>query len=262
MPVASDLRLGEEERHIGAMDIATETRLQREWGITRFRPIGMHVVLPGGRLVASEPCPNESAGVLRFLSAALRGNSAATPREVARTTIAPSRGSGFLSDGSARLAVTIRVMDHGRAVNDRPVLDSIVLTKDEIRAMAPPQAQQGLRYAIPAVAGRQFLRAFTDTPDSAYALRPQDATDAHLEGTVVSVSGDATLVQIEGTLAGERTIGGVPKPVESHGTAVGLLTFSAAGKLRRLQVVCSGDYFFPWAKASYPVGGLVEWRAE
>jgi hypothetical protein len=149
-------------------------------------------------------------------------------------------------------------MDHGRPA-DSPVLDSIRLTASQLKAMAPPNAVSGTRYALPAGASREFVRALTDTPDLTYALRAQDATAAHFEAQVVSVAATEVVVRIHGTLAGDRPSQGAPHSIKSSGIATGLLTF-VGNRLESLQIVCDGEYLFPWANSAHSVGGLIEWH--
>ncbi len=228
--MASDLRVSEGVRQFLPADIEGEHRLQNAWGIKRFRPIGMHVVSPDGTLIASSACPLDSQVVLQFLRRALHGHESSLPRSVAPSGPARDRGYGLQPDGSARLAVTIRAMDHGRPA-DSPVLDSIRLTASQLKAMAPPNAVSGTRYALPAGASREFVRALTDTPDLTYALRAQDATAAHFEAQVVSVAATEVVVRIHGTLAGDRPSQGAPHSIKSRSSVMGSICFRGRTRL-------------------------------
>jgi len=230
-----------------------ERRLRSEWGLGRGAPTGTFVLRKDGTLVArgGGSRPESMAAFLRDTLATL-----GTPPErgAASRALATDRGLGVRSDGSIRLALTVRAMKDGASANHRPMMDSVVFMPAQLKSLAPPAG--AARYELPAEVAREFVRLLTDDGDKVYAMRPQDATEARLEA---SVEGD--VVRLSGAIAGSRPYsGGGTGVIVSSGRLDGRLSFDAAGELQSLLVVSDAQYRQPWAKAPHAVGGLLEWR--
>jgi len=236
-----------------------ERRLRSEWGLGRGAPTGSYVLLKDGTQVARGGGSSPES-LATFLREALARLGPAREREKASRPFAADRGSGLRPDGSIRLALTVRAMKDGGAANRRPMVDSLTLTPAQVKALAPHPGA-GARYAVPDEAAREFVRLLTDDGDRVYAMRPQDATEARVEATVVSADNAGIVVRLAGTLAGSRPYsGGGLRVIGSAGRMEGLLTFGPERDLRGLLVVSDATYHQPWAKAPHAVGGLLEWK--
>jgi hypothetical protein len=273
VPVAIDLRIDERPGPKPARGSAAaaradaERQLRREWGgLDQHRPIGLHVVLPEGKVIAGYNCRYVASGekdvsdLLRFLREALGKAGKVSGRSVKVPPLNPERGAGLRPDGSIRLAVAVRSLNNGQPVNHRPVLESAYLTAAQLKSLAPPRAEVGVRYAIPEETARQFTTALTDDGDQVFTIRSQDATTAHFQAQVTGVSSSRIEVRLTGTLAGKRSTS--ERVVEGRARVQGLLTFNRKGALQSVLIVTDGQYRSPWAKQSHTVGGLVEWQAK
>jgi hypothetical protein len=245
----------------GAGGSEDERRLRTEWGLARTSPTGTFVIRKDGTLVARGGGSSPES-LAAFLRQALARLDPVRAREETPRPSASDRGIGVRPDGSIRLALTARAFKDGRAGNHRPMIDSVVLAPVQVRTLAPPAgASAGARYAIPVETAREFARLLTDDGDRVYAMRPQDATEARLEATVVPPGGDIVVVRLEGAVAGRRPYsGGGLRVIESAGRLEGILTFGPGGDLVSLVVVSEADYRNPWARAPHAVGGLLEWK--
>ncbi len=245
----------------GASATEAERRLRKEWGLDRRAPIGVFLVLKDGT-----PLGRGGGNSVEALAASLRDalsrRGPLPEREAKPRPVTPDRGEGLRADGSARLALTVRAMKDGRPANSRPMVDSVVLSAAQLGSLTPPPgASPGTRYVLPPETAREFVRLLTDDGDRVYAMRSQDATEALLEATVAAATPESVVARLAGTLGGRRPYsGGGLGVIEGRGRIEGTLTFSPAGEVRSLLLVCESDYRNPWAKAPHSLGGLLEWR--
>src|SRR5262249_12321016 len=136
---AIDLRIYEHSKPepgtAAAAQVKAERQQRQAWGgLDQHRPIGMHIILPEGKVVASYNCRWVASGekdvshLVRFLQEALDMVGPVTERRVAHKVLNPDRGTGWRADGSIRLAVTVRALHNGKAANHRPGLRSADLS--------------------------------------------------------------------------------------------------------------------------------------
>jgi hypothetical protein len=270
VPVAIDLRIDEHRGPLApgtaaAARAAAERQQLRAWGgLDRHRPIGLHVVLPEGGVIAGYACRWVASGerpvseLVAFLEEALGKTGPVPDRKAEVRPLNPDRGIGVRPDGSIRLAVTVRALRNGKAINHRPVFESAYLSAAQLRALAPPRARLGEHYALAEGVARQFTPALTDDGDDVFTIRPREATVARLRADVIAVSEAGLEVRIAGDLAGKRSSS--ERVVAARAKVQGLLTFNRKAELQRLLLVSDGLYRSPWAREAHVVGGLVEWQ--
>jgi hypothetical protein len=268
--VAIDLRIDEHSRPQPGTAAAAQAQAERQqrhaWGgLDQHRPIGLHVVLPAGKVIASYNCRYVAAGekdvghMVRFLEEALARAGPVTERRVAHKQLHPDRGLGVRADGSIRLAVTARSLSNGKPANHRPVFESAYLTVEQVKTLAPPQAKVGVRYTVAEDSVRQFTTALTDDGDDVFTIRPREATAGCLQAEVMEVTPSQIHIRLTGHLAGKRVSS--ERTVAAEASVHGLIIFDRKGELQRALIVTDGHYRSPWARAPHSVSGLVEWRA-
>jgi hypothetical protein len=269
VPVAIDLRI---EEHRDAIVPGSETaaradaeRKQRKaWGeLDQHRPIGMHVVLPNDKVIASFACRWVASGerpvddLLAFLKGALAKAGSAPQRNTTIAPLNPDRGVGVRSDGSIRLAVYARTLQQGRPISHRPVFESAYLEAKLIDKLTPVRVRVGERYLIAAEAARQLSTVLTDDGDDVFRIRPHEVTGVRLSAEVINVSPSGCDVSLAGELAGKRVYSG--GTVAAQARLQGLLKFNSKRELQSVLIVSEGQYRSPWASQTHSVGGLIEW---
>lgn len=265
VPAAIDLRSGEHPKPGLAEQESADRKLRRAWGgLEQHRPVGVHVVTPEGKVVASFNCRYVASGekspaeLLGFLKAALKSMDL-PERKLKPAPLIPERGMGVRPDGSIRLAVTARPMQDGKPANHRPVFESAYLTAKQFQSLVPAKIEAGASYTIPEDTVRQLTTALTDDGDDVFRIRPAEATKARLQAEVTAITNDRVAVRVAGELAGKRASS--ERVVEGQARLDGLLVFDRQGKLQSLVIVAAGQYRSPWARQAHAVGGLIEWKA-
>jgi hypothetical protein len=261
VPAATDLRLKGRTTGQGEyLDTAAETRLQRSWQIDRYRPIGVHVLTPEGRLLASAKAPATTTEFLAFLNGALQQSGSVSPRNARPTSILPDEGRGLRADGSIRLAVAVRALANGQPTGKGPIRDNLLLSAADLRALLPTGIQSGQKFMVADTTARRFALLLSDGPDPVYAIRPQDVTSGQLQAHVVKATGEGGEIRFRGNLAGVRGGSGNSQPFGGETVLEGYLTFNAQRKPVRLLVVASGGFRMSWQKDYHDIGALAEWK--
>jgi hypothetical protein len=272
VPVAIDLRVDEHHDAIvpgseaaGKRD--AERQQRKAWGgLDQHRPIGMHVVLPNDKVIASFACRWVASGerpvddLLGFLKGALARAGSVPERNAKIGPLHPNRGVGVRNDGSIRLAVYARTLEKGRPVSHRPVFESAYLNARLMDTLTPGKVRVGERYLIPAEAARQLSTVLTDDGDDVFRIRPHEVTGVKLSAEVINVSKSGCVVSLAGELAGKRVYSG--GTVAAQAKLQGLLQFGSKRELQSVLIVSDGQYRSPWARETHTVGGLIEWARQ
>jgi hypothetical protein len=270
VPVAIDLRIDEHREPLqpgseAAVQAQAERKLLKAWGgLDQHRPIGLHVVLPDGKVIAKYDCRWVASGekpvseMVDFLKGALYRTGPVSERQVEPKPLNPDRGTGSRPDGSIRLAVVVRALEGGKAINHRPVFESAYLSATQLKALAPPEPKLGVRYTIAEEVARQFTTVLTDDGDDVFTIRPKEATVVQLQADVVAICETRIEVQISGDLAGKRSSS--ERIVAAQAKVQGLLTFNRKQELQSVLIVTDGLYRSPWAQQAHTVGGVLEWQ--
>src|SRR5262249_2248896 len=153
----------------------------KQWGgLEQHRPVGIHIVTPEGKPIASYNCRYVASGekkpaeLMTFLKDVLAKVGDVPVRPTKLKPLLPDRGFGVRSDGSVRLAVTARPMKDGKAAGHRPVFESAYLTANQFKALAPAKAEVGSKYTVPEATVCQFTTVLTDDGDDVFAIRPRE----------------------------------------------------------------------------------------
>lgn len=266
VPVATDLRYMRirGKQSAGLINAADESRIQREWQIDKYRPVGLHVLTPDGRVILNGAAPRDANSLRAWVASAVRAAGSPSPRTLPRNTAAADRGVGFRIDGSVRMAVTIRMSDNGRPVYGAPVLDSLYLDEASLRTLVPNPIRQGERYVIPQEISRQLAVMISDGGDRFYSIRPEDVTTAQMKAGVTSVRDRIATISLGGTVAGTRKYREAGRGgVEGTASLEGEMTIDSSGKLLSILIVSEGRFSGPNIRTTHPHAtmGLLEWRA-
>src|SRR4051812_15503495 len=125
---------------------------------------GLYLVTADGKVLASHQNFKSHKTWAQELLADLRPGLEAfgkvAPRRVTPSDPLPDRGVGVARDGGARLAVFLRLSARGIPVRElpNPTLDSLVLTADEFKELAPVKAEAGAAWKLTEEVGRKFCR--------------------------------------------------------------------------------------------------------
>lgn len=264
MPVASDVYALRQraQQSGGSLDVNAEKSLQEAWGLARYRPVGLDVISPDGRVIVADHASRDPAVMRRFVANAVALAGVTTIRRLPPTPAAPDRGVGIRRDGSARLAVTVRATQSGRPANQTPIFDSLYLDSASLRALAPPQVQSGARYSIPRAVASQFAIALTDGSDPFYVIRPNDLTKVTVEAEVTSVNAGIVTVRLSGQLAGTRVHAGQGRPPNIGSADLdGYLTLDSAGRIHSCLIVTNGESHGEFNRTPHETAGLIEWKS-
>jgi len=262
VPVAVD-----KQKLIHAQDarerFAEERKLIELFTRGRTGNLAVHLINADGEPLTDKEIfrMQSAADVLATLKNAVAKFGPVTRRNVKPQWQSPDKGVGVRPDGSVRLTLYVRHTDR----NDhtaRPVFDSIILTKEQWRDLAPPDRSKIGSYEVPASTVRQFARALSASSDLSTLHRPEDLSVARLTGTVSKAgpSGE-TQVVLRGELVGSRKYVNGPEPLPGRTSFDGLLTLGRNGQPTRLLMVGDGTFKMPWDRQDRPTGSLVEWKA-
>lgn len=227
---------------------------------------GLYLVAPDGKVLAShqnfKSHKTWAKELIADLEPGLKAFGPVTPREVRPADPFPDRGVGLLSGGGARLAVFLRFIYKGAPLAElpNPTLDSLVLSAEELKALAPPDAKPGRTWEVPEKVARQFSRVLGPGDENSMP-RPNEVTTVRFTGKVVSVEGGVAVLSYTGAAAGShKTQSGKFCSGEVKLTGVGRYDVKS-GRLAALTWVFDGTFrnVKPYDQpARY--AGVVEWR--
>src|SRR5436190_895462 len=125
---------------------------------------GLYLVSPEGKVLAShqnfksdKTWPRE---VLADLEPGVKAFGEVKPREVKRADPLPQRGIGIVKDGGVCLGVFLRYSIKNIPLRElpNPTIDSLILTADEWKTLAPAKTEAKHEWTVPEAVGRKFCR--------------------------------------------------------------------------------------------------------
>jgi hypothetical protein len=243
---------------------------------------GLWLVSPEGKVLAahqdmtsmSNPRGKWAKKALADLEAGLEAFGPVTPRRVGKVQSLPYRGVGTQPDGRVTLSVTDRWVFVKDLSHDPPrdalgatVLDSISLTADEWKGLAPPDAQPGGKWEVPEATARKFFPLLS-TSDTVFR-DAKEVTSVRLAGRVEKVEDGTAYLAYEGEIAathrGTKDEGKEGKQCSSAAKLLGGVGVYGvkSGRLQGLTLVFDGR-FRNYAPYDSPArfGAVVEWSQE
>jgi hypothetical protein len=243
---------------------------------------GLWVVSPEGKVLSahqdmrsmSDPRGKWARAALADLEAGLKAFGPVTPRRVEKFQSLPHRGVGTQSDGRFTLAVTDRWVfvqdlsrDPPRDALGATVLDSITLTADEWKGLAPVDVRPGGKWEVPEATVRKFFPLLS-TGDTIFR-GTKEVTSVRLAGQVEKVEGGVAYLAYEGDIAathvGTKNEGREGQRCSSAAKLLGGVgVFDVkSGRLQALTLVFDGRFrnYAPY-DAPARFGAVVEWAQE
>jgi hypothetical protein len=239
----------------------------RQW------PQGLWVVTPEGKVLAHHyhrNTPGLSArdnarqwvdGTAAMLRKAVEVAGPLPPRTARVANPFPDRGVGRTADGGARLAVSVIGQLRGRQ-EGAPAVDSVLLTRDEWAAFAPPDGKT--EWTLPEVVGTKFAPALSHLTDSILAPRPADVTKAEITARVVRQADGLVVIRYAGAWRSRHLRDGDARfPITAEATGKGVGVYDPAAKqMRSLVWVLKGEYRNGAKATPVSTAAVVEWVAE
>lgn len=231
---------------------------------------GLYLVGADGKVLAShqnfkshKTWPQE---VLADLEPGLKSFGAVQPRAVPIADPLPDRGVGVRADGSVCLAVFLRYsiknIPHRELPN--PTIDSLVLTADEFRQIAPAKAEAGAEWLLPEAVCRKFHRILGPGDEDSMP-RLHEVRTAKFVGKVQSVNDGIAEVGYEGAIAGSHETQSNKGKCHGEAKLIGTGVYHVKEK-RLLSIVWVFDGTFrstpPYDKETRSYTGVVEWRSK
>lgn len=240
---------------------------------------GLWLVSPEGKVLAAhqdmdsmaDPRGKWARTALDDLEAGLKAFGPVTPRRVEKFQSLPHRGVGTQPDGRVTLAVTDRWVFVKDLSRDAPrdalgatVLDSITLTTEEWKGLAPADAKADSEWAVPEATARKFFPLLS-TGDTTFR-DAKEVTSVRLTGRVEKVEGGVAYLAYEGKIAathrGTKNEGREGQQCSSSAKLLGGVGVYdvKSGKLLSLTLVFDGR-FRNYAPYDTPArfGAIVEW---
>jgi hypothetical protein len=228
---------------------------------------GLYLVGPEGKVLAShqnfksdKTWPQE---VLADLEPGLKAFGMVTPRGVRRFDPLPERGVGLRADGGVCLGVYLRIIYKGAPLRElpNPTLDSLVLTADEWKVLAPAAGEAGRTWAVPEAAGRKFSRIL-GPGDEDTMPRPHEVKTVQFTGKVQSVANGVAYLTYEGRITGAHNTQSNKGLCHGEAKLTGMARYDVkASRLLALVLVFDGTYRGPGPYGQpIPYGGVIEWR--
>jgi hypothetical protein len=228
---------------------------------------GLYLVSPDGKVLASHQNFKNDKTWAKEVIADLRPGLAAygpvTPREVKRVDPLPHRGVGFLKDGGVCLGIYLRYSIKGIPPRElpNPTIDSLVLTAEELKALAPTEAKEGQQWTVRETAGRKLGRILGPGDENSMP-RPHEVKSVRLIGKVQKLENGIAYLTYEGDIAGSHNT------QSNRGLCHGKATLTGVGRWdlktqKLLAVTLVFDGVFRNVKPyDQPVkySGVVEWR--
>jgi hypothetical protein len=236
-------------------------------------PQGLWVVTPEGKVLAHHYHRNtpglsyrDNAGkwvddTVAMLEKAVRAAGKLPPRAVRAANPFPDRGVGLTQDGGARLAVSVIGQLRGKQ-EGAPAVDSVLLTKDEWAAFAPPDGKA--EWTLPEAVGQKFAPALSHLTDSILAPRPADVTTVEVAATVVRRADGLVVVRYTGAWRSRHLRDGNEKfPITAEATGRGVGVYDPDAKaMRSLVWVLNGKYRNGATATPVSTAAVVEWVAD
>ncbi len=232
------------------------------WKIDVSYVYGIYIVTPEGERVAQatgrgvvgvDARVNTSKHLASFLDRVAEKAGNPKPRELSHKRT--NRFAGLNSDGSVRMPVCVRE----RGKFGRPMFDSVHLTSQQIKSMAPSDFKVGTRYSIPPTTAQQFSPILTYDSCSTCKIYADNVTASRMDAEVTAVTKDKVEIRLTGKLSGI----GKQTSVSADGEFEGRMIFNGEGNLLSFLLVHNGKYhgglLGKFHSNGMPVQGIVEW---
>ncbi len=200
-------------------------------------------------------------GTVEMLESAVKAAGPLPPRAVRAGNPFPDRGAGFTRSGGVRLAVSVIGLRNGRQEGP-PAVDSVLLSKDEWAAFAPPEGKT--EWQLPEAVGKTFAPTLSPLTDSIFVPRPAEVTKAAVTARVVREAGGLRVIRYTGTWESRHLRDGDARyPIRAEATGEGIGVYDPAVRaMRSLVWVLRGAYHNGANAMPVPTAAVVEWEAE
>ncbi|OWK37685.1 hypothetical protein [Fimbriiglobus ruber] len=237
----------------------------RQW------PQGLWVVTPDGKTLGfhyHKPVPGDNYrqnqqrwvdDTVKMLEAAAKAAGPLPPRTARASNPFPDRGVGPTKDGGVRLAVSVIGLQNGRQ-DGPPAVDSILLSKEEWTAFAPPEGKTA--WALPEAVAKRFAPALAPVTDSIFVPRPTDVNYAIIKAASGLTADGVGVVRYAGAWSSLHNRDGDPNlPIRCDMTGEGFATYDAKTKqIRSFLWVLKGTYRNGANGTPIPTAAVVEWE--
>jgi len=228
---------------------------------------GLYLVSPTGKVLAShqnfkshKTWPKE---VLADLDPGLKAFGEVSPRDFKRADPLSQRGVGFLDGGGVRLGVFLRFIHKGARLEElpNPTLDSLLLTADECKGLAPAMALVGREWTVPEAVGRKFSRILGPGDENTMP-RPNEVKSVRITGKVTAIENGMAYLRYEGRIVGSHETQSNRGLCHGEAKLAGIGRYDVkSGRMVALTWVFDGVFrnVVPYDQpAKY--GAVVEWR--
>lgn len=234
-------------------------------------PQGLWVVKPDGQVLAFDYHKNtpglnyqENAqkwldGTIAMLEKAVAAAGPLEPRTVRAANPFPDRGVGPTKDDGARLAVTVTARLRNGKQEGAPAVDSVLLTKEEWAAFAPPAGQT--EWTVPAAVGQKFAPALSPLTDSIFVPRPSEVDRAEVAAKVIREADGVVVIRYTGAWQARHLRDGDARfPIDAAAAGEGIGVYDPATKsMTSLIWVLKGTYRKGPKAGVQPTATVVEW---
>jgi hypothetical protein len=198
---------------------------------------------------------------VEMLESAVKAAGTLPPRAARAGNPFPDRGVGLTRDGGARLAVSVIGLRNGKQEGP-PAVDSVLLTKDEWAAFAPPEGKA--EWQLQEAVGKKFAPALSPVTDSIFTPRPAEVPKAEVTAKVARRADGLVVVHYSGTWESRHLRDGDQKfPITATATGDGIGVYDPQAKaMHSLIWVLKGTYRAGEKAAAVPTASVVEWEAK
>lgn len=224
---------------------------------------GLWIFSPAGKALGGfEGFGDMHGKTKRVIEDALHSFGRVEPRKVVKVETHRHRGKGFRSDESVCLAEYVRRRERSKISS--PVISSVILSKTEFAAFAPPNAVDTEQWTLPKSVAKKLCRIASPMCYQ-HAPQPDWVKEITLTAKVRTIRGGLAELSYEGKMSSERTW--------KNGKILSQQTLTLSGegvydigtrKMKSLLIVGVGTFRWPEEAPDEPVrfDALIEWESE